>query len=162
MIEETFKDILQMEKPSIVLHQVNALGYGSTGLMNRIRREHPDLFKQYHELCGWFKSPARFQDEIIGKFQAMYFPDSQNILCNAFSQRFYTETKYGIDLNAWKLILKKIVSQVNWYSKQNHVLYEVHAPGKIGIGMKSEEIQLLKDAVEELFSDSIIKFVYHF
>ena len=42
-----------------------------------------------------------------------------------------------------------------------NVLYELHCPAKIGIGMKSEEIDELKEIVSHYFENSPIKWVYH-
>lgn len=42
-----------------------------------------------------------------------------------------------------------------------NILYELHCPAKIGIGMKSEEIDELKEIVSHYFENSPIKWVYH-
>ena len=53
------------------------------------------------------------------------------------------------------------MTQIKSNYKSTGVLYEVHCPNKIGIGMKPEEISSLKEVVDDFFADSEIKFVYH-
>ena len=145
----------------MILNQVNTLGYGSVGLMNRIMKLYPSMFDEYHELCGWFKD-YKHQDELIGRFQAIPFPNSKHILCNAFSQRFFSDTKFEIIVDAWEKIIRKVISQIRKNYKKTGILYEIHCPFKIGVGMKADEIQLLKDVIDTYFTDSDIKFFYHF
>ena len=140
---------------------MNALGYGSIGLMNRIMKLYPSMFDEYHKLCGWFKD-YKHQDELIGHMQAIKFPNSRNILCNAFSQRFFSDIKYEVDVIAWEKIIRMIVNQIKSNAKKTGILYEIHAPFKLGIGMKVDEIQLLKDVVDSYFNENDINFVYHF
>ena len=47
---------------------------------------------------------------MLGTIQALPFPNSRNILCNAFSQKFYTDTRYEADLDAWDMILRKVIA----------------------------------------------------
>lgn len=119
------------------------------------------MFNEYHKLCGWFKD-YKYQDELIGHMQAIKFPDSKNILCNAFSQRFFSDVKYEIVTEAWEKIMKMVIHQINSHAKKTGILYEIHAPFKLGVGMKADEIQILKDIIEKLFSENNINFVYHF
>ena len=160
MIDTTTDDILKCKNPSVVLQQVNCLGYGSIGLMNRIMKEYPSLFKEYHELCGWFKD-FKLQEEMFGTIQALPFPDSKNILCNAFSQKFYSDTRYESLPEEWEIILRKIVSQTEANFQRTGIMYEIHCPAKIGVCMKPEEIEALRDLVEEYFAESKIPFIYH-
>ena len=160
MIYESEDDILKVENPSVIIHQVNCLGYCSTGLMKRIADQYPSLFNEYHSLCGWFKD-YKHQHEMLGTIQALPFPNSNNILCNAFSQKFFTDTRYEVDLDAWDLIMRKVIAQTNAKYKRDHVLYEFHCPMKIGVGMKQHEIDNLKDIVEEHFANNPIKWFYH-
>ena len=160
MINETFSDILNTQNPSIIINQVNALGYGAIGLMGKIRKSYPSMFNEYHKLCGWFKDYKK-QEELFGTFQAIEFPNSKNILCNAFSQRFYTDTKYEAIPDKWEMILRKIISQIKSNFKNTGILYEIHCPNKIGVGMKPEEIDSLKEIVEEYFKDNVIIWTYH-
>ena len=122
---------------------------------------YPSMFNEYHELCGWFKD-YKHQDELIGKFQAIQFPNSKNILCNAFSQRFLSDTKFEIDVDAWERIIRKVILQIRANEKATKILYEIHCPFKIGIGMKADEIQQLKDVVDKYLNSDNIKFFYHF
>lgn len=160
MISDTAENILNVQAPSLILHQVNALGYGSMGLMNKVMKLYPSMFNEYHKLCKWFND-SKHQEELLGEIQSLPFPGSKNILCNAFSQRFFSDTRYQIDLDAWEKILRKVVTQIKSNYKSTGVLYEVHCPNKIGIGMKPEEIASLKEVVDDFFADSEIKFVYH-
>ena len=139
---------------------MNALGHGSLGISARIRKFYPNMFDEYHKLCGWFKD-YKLQEEIIGMFQGLPFPDSSNILCNAFGQRFLSDTKYVIDFDAWEKICRKMISQIQANNKSTGILYEIHCPYKIGHGMKPEEVDRVKEIIEEYFADSDIKFVYH-
>ena len=160
MIQESVDDIFDLQNPSIILHQTNALGFGSTGLMLKVRNTYPSLFQEYHKLCGWFKS-YKYQEQIIGMFQALPIPNTKNILCNAFAQRFITETKYEVDYDAWNVLLKKICRQIQGYAKKTGILYEIHAPSKVGIGMKPDEILAIKDIILSFFEESPIVFTYH-
>lgn len=161
MIQESVDDIFDTQNPSIILHQVNTLGFGSTGLMLKVRRTYPELFQKYHEFCGWFKD-YKHQEEVIGSFYAYPIPNTYNILCNAFTQRFITDTKYEVDFDAWALVLKKIANQIHRYANANNgMLYEIHAPSKLGVGMKAEEIDAIKSIISEFFDESDITFTYH-
>ena len=40
-------------------------------------------------------------------------------------------------------------------------MYEIHAPSKLGIGMKPDEIDAMKEIVSSFFEDSAITFTYH-
>ena len=160
MINESTEDILNPVYPSVILHQVNCLGFGSLGLMARIAKEYPALFNEYHKLCGWFKD-YKLQDEMLGSIQGLKIPNSKNILCNAFSQKFYSDTKYEAMPDMWEKCLRKVISQIKANYKATGIMYEIHCPDKIGIGMKPEEIDSLKAVVNELFSDNDINFVYH-
>lgn len=123
-------------------------------------KEYPSLFNEYHQLCGWFKD-YKHQDEMMGTIQALKFPNSDNILCNAFSQRFFSDTKYEALPDKWEQILRKVIVQTRNNFKRTGILYEFHCPDKIGIGMKPEEIDALKDLVHTYFNDIEIKFIYH-
>lgn len=160
MIIETTQDIFKVDIPAVIVHQVNCLGYGSMGIMAKVAKIWPDLFKQYHELCGWFKDYDK-QNEMMGSLQALPIPRTRLILCNAFSQKFYSDTKYQAIPEAWEKIIRKIISQTKKNYELTKVLYEFHCPAKIGIGMKSEEIDKLKEVVSHYFKDSPMKWVYH-
>ena len=89
------------------------------------------------------------------------FKDTSNILLNIFSQRFLTDTKYEVDIAAWETALTKLIAQTFDYRKKAHVLYEVHAPNKLGYWISPIELAEMKKVVDKLFSDSEIKFIYH-
>lgn len=55
----------------------------------------------------------------------------------------------------------KIIMQMKAHHKQTGIDYEIHAPYKIGIGMKPEEITALKEAIDKRFLDSSINLVYY-
>lgn len=160
MIQETAKDIFSVEAPSVIIHQVNCLGYGSIGLMNQVMKKWPSVFKQYHDLCGWFKD-YKIQEEMFGTIQALPIPGTKMILCNAFSQKFYSDTKYESLPDEWERIIRKVISQTHKNFKNTGVLHEFHCPNKIGIGMKPEEIDELKDIVKMYFENSDISWTYH-
>ena len=160
MISSTIEDILEVDAPAVVVHQVNCLGYGSMGLMARIMKKWPDVFKQYHELCGWFKD-RKHQHEMLGYLQAIPLPKTKLILCNAFSQKFLSDTKYEAVPDAWNTIMHKVAAQVQQNFNKTGVLYEVHCPAKIGVGMAIDELEELKGIVADNFADSAIKWIYH-
>ena len=160
MISETVEDIFKVDVPAVVIHQVNCLGYGTHGIMARVAKQWPELFKQYHSLCGWFKD-YNTQNEILGSIQALSIPGTKLILCNAFSQKFYSSTKYQSLPKEWEKIIRKVIAQTKAKYKMTNVLYELHCPAKIGIGMKYEEIDELKEIVSHYFENSPIKWVYH-
>lgn len=160
MISESVDDIFDVQNPSIILHQVNTLGFGSTGLMLKVRNTYPELFQKYHELCGWFKD-YKHQNEIIGMFQSLPIPNSKNMLCNAFTQKFYTDTKYEVDFDAWSIVLKKVCNQIQRHAKETDILYEIHMPSKIGVGMKANEIEAIKEILTSFFENNPINLIYH-
>ena len=123
-------------------------------------KNYHSLFDEYHSLCGWFKD-YNHQDELFGCFQALPIPGTKSILCNAFSQRFYSDTKYEIVPEAWEKVLRKVISQNKANYKKTGVLHEFHCPFKIGIGMKPFEIDALKEIVDLYFKDSEMKWIYH-
>ena len=160
MILESTEHIFSTKTPAVVIHQVNCLGYGSQGLMKQVIKYWPDLFKEYHSLCMWFKD-YKLQEEMLGSIQALPIPKTNLILCNAFSQKFYSDTKYAIVPDAWEKILRKVIGQTERNYKATNVLHEFHCPAKIGIGMNPEEINTLKEIVNQYFENSEIKWVYH-
>ena len=98
---------------------------------------------------------------MLGRMQAIPIPGTKLILCNAFSQRFFSDTKYEALPDEWEKILRKVISQIKSNCKKTGILYEIHCPNKIGIGMKPEEIDALKDVVNQYFADNEISWVYH-
>lgn len=78
--------------------------------MKKIRLNYPSLFNTYLELCNWHKDP-KIQYEILGTIQALPFPDSKNILCNAFTQKYLSNTKFCVDFDSWHVVCKKIIVQ---------------------------------------------------
>lgn len=160
MILDTVQDIFTCTAPSVIIHQVNCLGYGSMGIMARVIKLWPSLFSEYHQLCGWFKDYHK-QNDLLGSMQALPIPKTKMILCNAFSQKFYSDTKYESLPDMWNKILRKAIAQTKANFKKTGILYEFHCPNKIGVGMKPNEIDALKDVVTEHFTDSAIKWVYH-
>lgn len=130
------------------------------GLMARVMKRWPALFREYHELCGWFKG-YELQHRLLGTMQALKVPETQMILCNAFSQKYYSDTKYEALPDKWEEVLRKIIRQTRANFKATHVMYEIHCPAKIGVGMKPEEIDSLREVVERLFAGSEISFIYH-
>lgn len=94
-------------------------------------------------------------------FQSLPIPNSKNILCNAFAQKFFTDTKYEVDLDAWNCILKKVCRQIQYHAKNTGVLYEIHMPSKIGVGMKPDEIAAIKDLMSSYFEENPIILTYH-
>lgn len=60
------------------------------------------------------------------------------------------------------MILKKVKMQIDARLRSTGEVYEVHAPAKIGIGMKPEEVTALREIVEEEFEGSSTPlFVFH-
>lgn len=160
MITETTDDIFACRKPSVILNQVNCLGYVSAGLMGRVVKRWPALFREYHELCGWFKG-YKPQHGLLGMMQALKVPGTRMILCNAFSQKYYSDTKYEALPGKWEEVLRKIAKQVEANFKATGVMHEIHCPAKIGPGLKPEETASLREAVERVFGRSEIPFIYH-
>lgn len=130
------------------------------GIMARVAKLWPSLFDEYHKLCGWFKDYHK-QNEMLGTIQALPIPGTKLILCNAFSQKFYSDTKYEALPDMWEKILRKVIASTQANYERTGTLHEFHCPAKIGVGMKSEEIDELKAVVDQYFADSKIKWVYH-
>lgn len=98
---------------------------------------------------------------MLGTIQALPIPGTKLILCNAFSQKFYSDTKYESLPDMWEKILRKAVVSTHENYRRTGILHEFHCPAKIGVGMKPEEIDELKTVVDKHFADSDIKWVYH-
>jgi len=67
---------------SVILHQCNAKGWMGAGLAAKIAKKWPNVFKEYHEYCRWFKDGH--EDEIMGTFVAVKVNPSL-IVCNAIA-----------------------------------------------------------------------------
>lgn len=118
------------------------------------------MFNEYHSLCKWHKEYEQ-QFELLGRMQALPFPNSSLILCNAFAQKWNTNTKYSVDLDAWELILKKIIMQIKAKAKETGIRYEIHCNYGIGSGMKPVEVEAVHELFESYFNDNDIKLIYH-
>ena len=160
MIEKTGNDIFKStEKNSVLFLNTNTLGFGATGIFRRLRLEFPDVFNKYHNHCLPFRD-RKIQEECIGKFFAIPFQDS-SVICFAFGQRFFSETKYAFDVDAFKHIVHKVKNQMLAHAKQTGKLNELHVPYKIGNGMSPEEVNIAQSIIEEEFGESPIHVVFH-
>ena len=157
MIFETTKDIIDdVPRNSMILVQTNSLGFGTHGVLQRILREYPSMFNEYHSFCGWFKD-RQHQEEIIGSTMALRFPDKDKnagkIIACCFALRWITPTKSELCLDAWKKIARKIATQTIANHKATGTMYQIHIPKKIGVGLMEIEQEEVRDALAEVFRD---------
>lgn len=160
MIEKTVTDIFSSSiENSVIFLNANTLGFGATGLFRRLRLEFPNIFDDYHQYCVLFKD-KRLQEECIGKFYAIPFQNN-SVICFSFGQRFFSETKYELDIEAFETNLRKVAKQIKTHAQQTGVLNDLHIPYKIGNGMSPEEVEKAHQIIEQIFDDSPIKVIYH-
>lgn len=160
MIEKTGNDIFKStEKNSVLFLNTNTLGFGATGIFRRLRLEFPETFNEYHNHCLPFRD-KKLQEECIGRFFAIPFQNS-SVICFSFGQRFFSETKYALDVEAFKGNVRKVKKQIMFHAKQTGKLDELHIPYRIGNGMTPEEVEVARSIIEEEFIDSPIHVVFH-
>ena len=149
MVFETTRDIIDgVPRNSMILVQTNSLGYGTSGVLQRISREYPSMFNEYHSFCGWFKD-RQHQEEIIGSTMALKFPakdkNAGKIVACCFALKWITQTKNELCLGAWEKIARKVASQTIANYKATGTMYQIHIPKKIGVGLiESEQDEVRK------------------
>lgn len=149
MIFETTNDIIDgVPKNSMILVQTNSLGYGTSGVLQRLSREYSDMFNEYHRFCGWFKD-KKHQEEILGSTMPLRFPEKDKnfgkIVVCCFALRWITQTKSELCLDAWEKIASKIARQTVANHKATGTMYQIHIPKKIGVGLiESEQDEVRK------------------
>lgn len=124
---ETTRDIIDgVLRNSMILVQTNSLEYRTNSVLQRISREYPSMFNEYHSFCGWFKD-KRHQEEIIGSTMALRFPDkdknAEKIIACCFALRWIAPTKSELCLDAWKKIARKIATQMIANYKATRSMY---------------------------------------
>lgn len=129
--------------------------------MKYIRTNYPDIFKEYVSLCNWHKQDYNHQFELLGTIQAFPLPNTKIILCNVFTQKYLTDTKFEVDLDAWHTVCRKIINQTKKNIKATGVIHEMHCPYNIGPGMRSEMVEEVHKVIEYYFADSEIPFIFH-
>lgn len=155
MIFETTNDIIDgVSKNSMILVQTNSLGYGTSGILQRLSREYPDMFNEYHKFCGWFKD-KKHQEEILGSIMPLRFPEkdknSGKIIICCFALKWITQTKNELCLEAWEKIIQKVASQTIANFKATGTMYQIHIPKKIGIGLNESEQEEVRDIFDFMF-----------
>ena len=156
MTYETSKDILE-ETPanSLILVQTSTLGYATSGVMQRIARSYPTMFKEFKEFCSWFKD-FRHQDEVIGTTMALKFPPKDpnfgKIIACCFTLKWLTSSRAELELDAWEKVARKVASQTLANYKTSGTMYEIHIPAKIGSNLKDVEQEQVKEILNKTFT----------
>lgn len=157
MVFDTTKDIInEVPRNSMILVQTNSLGYSIGGVLQRISREYPSMFNEFHSFCGWFKD-KKHQEEILGSIMALKFPEKDKnfgkIIACCFALRWITPTKNELCLDAWEKIARKIATQTIANNKATGIMYQIHIPKKIGVGLTEIEQEEVRDVLTEVFKE---------
>lgn len=155
MVFETTKDIIDdVPRTSMILVQTNTLGYGTHGVLQRLSQEYKSMFNEYREFCGWFRD-KKHQEEIIGSTMSLKFPakdkNAGKIVACCFTLKWITTTKSELRLDAWRKIARKITTQTIANHKATGVVYQIHIPKKIGVGLSEFEQEEVRNILDEEF-----------
>lgn len=142
----------------VVLNLTNALGFASGYVNGGLARAFPEAFREYRELCGWHRGP-KLQERLMGKFQGIALNEGMT-LCNAFAQRYLTETRFENDLEAWKGILERVRRQVLAKQRETGRRTTVRVPYRMAAGMQRDEQALFREALEACFADADVEISY--
>lgn len=156
MTYETSRDILA-ETPanSLILVQTSTLGYATSGVMQRIARDYPAMFKEFKDFCGWFKD-FKHQDEVLGTTMPLKFPPKDpnfgKIIACCFTLKWLTSSRAELKLDAWERVARKVASQTLANYKTSGAMYEVHIPAKISPGLRGFEQEQVKEILDKTFT----------
>lgn len=143
---------------SVILHQCNAKGWMGAGIAAKIAKKWPNVFKEYHEYCQWFKDGH--EDEIMGTFVGVKVNPSL-IVCNAIAQKTVSRHAQMTDYDAWEKICKKIEAQTRRINQAQGVNWSIHAPERIGCGLGGGDPEKMKEIFEFYFGDSPVQLTFY-
>jgi len=155
MVFETSSDIIDgVPRNSMILVQTNTLGYGTNGVLQRLSKEYPQMFNEYHGFCGWFKD-RKYQEEVIGSTMSLKFPEKDKnfgkIVACCFALRWITQTKSELCLDAWDKIARKVAKQTIANHHATGTMYQIHIPKRIGFGLTEIEQEEVRDVLNFVF-----------
>ena len=143
---------------SVFLHQCNAKGWMGSGIAAKVAKKWPQVYKEYHEFCGWFKNGH--EREIMGTIVSVQV-NPKFIVCNAIAQYSVSRFREMTDYDAWETICKKLESQTCIMNQKNHMNWTIHAPEKIGCGLANGDPQKMRDIFEYYFAESPVQLTFY-
>lgn len=143
---------------SILLHQANCFGYITPGIVQRLAKNYPEWFKEYHDICRWFKDG--YENELLGSFYSKKVSPNL-IVCSAFAQLGTTKYLQKTDYDAWDKILRKIHHQMTYQNSTTGKKWTLHATNGIGHSKQYGSWEEMFDLFERYFKDSEVDLYIH-
>ncbi|GKS11223.1 Appr-1-p processing protein [Paenibacillus chitinolyticus] len=123
----------------IIGHQVNCMGVMGAGLAKLIKRDYPEVFKQYKQSCS-------NKGELLGRCQIVS-TKNEKCIANLFGQYGYGVQKRHTDYIALRGALNELMS-LAMKSGQSIAL-----PYNIGCGLAGGDWDIVGQIIEEVFID---------
>ena len=135
----------------IIVHQTNTLGLLGAGIASQIKKRYPKYAQEYVEFCNEYKDN---QDQLIGKIQSSFNQLGDPIIVSFFSQRglgWNVQTDY----QAFRDCCKKLKEEVMSCPVVPKSRFRIGFPYKIGCGLARGNWDIIKQIIEEEFTDDI-------
>lgn len=147
-----------LTEQSVIVHQCNVNGQMGFGIASKIRIKYPEVFKNYHEYCGWFKNG--YENELLGTWARKQINENL-IICSAITLTTYAKNKQRINYDAWIKILSKLEIQTRMQNEKYKTDWTLHIPDKINENSNIEEYNLLHELFYNYFNESPVKVIFH-
>ena len=136
-------------KSGIICHQTNCIGVMRGGIALAIKQKWPIVYEQYVKYCKSFSD----YNYLLGEVQDIAI-NSNLIISNCFGQ---LKPGYGLmtDYNAWDKILYRLSENAIFFNA------DIHFPWMIGCGLAGGDWNIMKEKIENYFSDSSINVYIH-
>lgn len=144
-------------KRGILMHQVNCRGFQG-GLAKKIFDRWPQAFKEYHDLCGWYRKDP---EKLLGTMCNVWVVPKRLCVCNFFGQVDVGGEIRRTDYDVYMRRLPDIERQVRTYNMTAEIPHEVHIPYMIGCGLANGDIDEMMSVFEKTFKNSSVTLNIH-
>lgn len=139
---------LLTSKADVICHQVNCSSAMNSGIARQIRKQYPEVYNKYMELC---KSVDK--EELLGQCQPIYIGNHKYI-ANLFGQLNYGyDGKQYTDLNA----LEQAMVTLKSYFNTDRIIAFPWGLGSVRGGAKWEDVYRIIDTVFDDYNVEIWK-----
>lgn len=139
---------------NIICHQVNTLGVMGAGIALQIKNEYPRCFQKYKEICNYFKDK---QDELIGR--VLLWEDEIPSIPIKLIANFFSQIGLGWDVqtdyDAFRKCCKEVKAKLKYWFPITLDSFKIGFPYKIGCGLAGGDWNIIKQIIEEEFTDDI-------
>lgn len=141
MIYNRVGDLLRQGEVDIICHQTNCKGVMGAGIALQIRKEYPEVFKQYKAYCD------KYGSELLGKTLFVNCGDGK-VVANLFGQNGFGRGFCQTDYEA----LEKAISAVARVATK--AKKSVGFPYKIGCDLAGGDWEIVSKIIEKYFGES--------